>query len=133
MGAMTDRLEQDLLNLLFRNTAYTPPASVNIKLLTDVSNVAAVEAGTVTPVGSVATVSCPSGWSEPFESGTAYAVKNKGDITFESATSNLGTVNGVGIYNGTNLIFYGALTNPREIRQGDQFVFPSGSLKVTFN
>ena len=133
MGAMTDRLEQDLLSLLFRNTAYTPPASVDVKLLADVSNIAAVEAGTVTVVGSGVAVSCSTGWSAPFESGTAYAVKNQGDITFEKAGSNLGTVNGVGIYNAGNLIFYGALTNPREIRQGDQFVFPSGSLKVTFN
>jgi hypothetical protein len=133
MGAMTDKLEQDLLKLLFRNTAYAPPASVTVKLLADVSNIAAVEAGTVTVVGSGVAVSCSTGWEDPFESGTAYAVKNKADITFGIAQSNLGTVNGVGIYNDTNLIFYGALTNPRTINQGDQFVFPSGSLKVTFN
>jgi hypothetical protein len=135
MGAMTDKLETYLLNHMFRNIPYQSPVSVTIGLIADVSNVELVESGTITEITNVGrvTVSCSSGWSEPFASGTAMAVKNKAEIAFSGATSYQGLVNGVGIFNNNELIFYGALTNPRTINQGDQFVFPSGSLKVTFN
>jgi len=138
MGAMTNKLETYLLNHMFRNIPYQSPASVTIGLIADVSNVELVESETITEITNVGrvTVSCITGWSEPFTSGTAMAVKNKAEIAFSVATLSQGLVNGVGIFSndGKNeLLFYGALTNPRTINQGDQFVFPSGSLKVTFN
>lgn len=135
MGAMTNKLETYLLNHMFRNISYQSPTSVQIGLIAGVSNVDLVESGTITEITNVGrvTVSCSSGWSEPFTSGTAMAVKNKTEIAFSGATSNQGMVSGVGIFNNNELIFYGALTNPRDLRQGDEFVFPSGSLKITFN
>jgi len=132
---MTNKLETYLLNHMFRNISYQSPTSVQIGLIAGVSNVDLVESGTITEITNVGrvTVSCSSGWSEPFTSGTAMAVKNKAEIAFSGATSNQGMVSGVGIFNNNELIFYGALTNPRDLRQGDEFVFPSGSLKITFN
>lgn len=139
MGAMTNYLESGLLSHLFKKTGIgTPPDVLYVGLLTDASNTDALEAGNGTLIAlepKTVVVSGNTSWSTPFESGSAMAVKNIIDISFPKASGNKGFTSGVAIYlnSESNMLFYGSLTNPREIRDGDQFVFPSGSLKITFN
>ena len=130
---MTNYLESGLLGHLFKKQSFPSPDVLLCGLITDASNEASLEGGTATLAMDKLAISGGLSWSDPFESGSAYAVRNIVDITFPVASGNKGYVSGVGLYIGSSMIFYGSLTNAREIRDKDQFVFPSGSLKITFN
>lgn len=144
MAALTNSAESGLLNHFFRGIALPSPSNVYVGLLgAYVSQT--VEAGDIS-----AEVTGSSGftrkvapcntnvWSAPYTSGTATAVHNLSGIEFDVAGTSKGWVTGVIIAKtisggGEDVLFHGQLTNAREIRQGDQFIFPSGSLKITFD
>jgi hypothetical protein len=143
MGAMTDYFESGIMNQLFRSVTFTFPSHLYIGLVTNYT-VNAMEAGSVTEpsVGGYARkVYDPStaNWIAPYPTGTAgaMAIHNMKEIAFDAATADQGTINGVIIASDVsatnNIILYGALTTPRDIRNGDAFTFPSGALKITFN
>jgi hypothetical protein len=84
----------------------------------------------------VAVVSSTSSWSSPYISGTAMAINNVSGFQFKEAKVDIGYVSGVFIANastGGKVLLYGRLTNGRTINEGNQFVFSSGALKITFN
>lgn len=77
-----------------------------------------------------------SSWSSPYISGTAMAINNVSGFQFKEAKMDIGYVSGVFIANastGGKVLLYGRLTNGRTINEGNQFVFSSGALKITFN
>jgi len=133
-------LENELLDHVLRNEAYTAPSTVYCALFTadDSGGATAenLEAGTLT--------------NEVSDSGTAYArqaitfgsvasggsISNTATITFPTATADYGQVEYVAITDNAtagagNVLYYGALTAAKTISNGDQFVINTGSLTVT--
>jgi hypothetical protein len=137
MGALTNYLESGLLNHIFRNTAYPASATLYIGLiknfiLDDIENGIIDEPAIPRqPYNSNAT-----NWITPYASGSALATHNTSAIEFPIATTNIGNISGVFIADNIssgNVLFYSLLSSSRNIRQNDQFILPSGSLKITFN
>jgi len=142
MGAFTDYAESGLLQHIFRNITFAKPTQIKIGLVSTYT-ASDLEKGITTSEltgGGYArrTVNADATtWIEPYSSGTAQALHNRQDIKFpESApfSADIGNVEGVFLTDQSdNVLFYGQLTAARNIRNGDQFVFPSGGLKVTLD
>jgi hypothetical protein len=140
MSALTNYLESGLLNHVFRATSYSAPATLYIGLTQSFVS-GDIEAGTIDEPanGDYARQSYSSNgtnWIAPYASGSATATHNTAAIEFPVATANIGDISGVFLADAIsdgNILFYGALSSPRNIREGDQFVFSSGALKITFN
>ena len=139
MGALTNYVESGILNHLLRSIDFTKPTSLKIGLVGAFNSVN-LESGILTDEisgGGYARVTYnadASSWITPYASGTASATHNTQAIQFPQATADIGNVSGVFILDGSNnMLFYGQLSTARNIRNGDQFVFSSGFLKVTFD
>jgi hypothetical protein len=126
MAAMSDFLENALINATLRNTTYTSPAVVYVGLFTTDPTDANV--GTEVTGGSyareAASFAAPSNGSSTTDA----------DITFPTATGNWGTVTHFGIYDAAttgNLLYHGVLNNSKTIQTGDILKIEAGNLTVT--
>jgi hypothetical protein len=126
MAAMSNYLENALINATLRNTTYTSPAIVYIGLFT--SDPTDAGSGTEVSGGSyarkAATFGAPSNGVSTISSA----------IEFNQATANWGTVTHFGIYDALttgNLLYHGALTASKAIDTGDVFKFATSALTVT--
>lgn len=126
MAAMSNYLENALINAVLRNTSYTSPSTVYVGLYT--SDPTDANTGTEVSGGSYArkavTFGAPSNG----------ASSNSALIEFNQATANWGTVTHMGILDAStsgNLLFHGALTSSKTIENGDVFKFDASSLSVT--
>lgn len=143
MSAMSDFLENKLVDQLFRGQSAPTTTTLHIGLLTAAPN----DAGGGTEVSGngyarVAVTSSLANWagtqsagSTAASSGTGGVTSNNNAITFASATGSWGTVTHFGIYDastGGNLLFWGALAVAKPVTQNDVMSFPAGSLSVTF-
>jgi hypothetical protein len=126
MAAISNYLENALINATLRNTSYTSPTTVYVGLFTTDPT----DAGTGTEV---------SGGSYARTSATFAAPSNgvsstNADVQFPQATANWGTVTHFGIYDALstgNLLYHGVLTASKTIETGDVFKIASGNLTVT--
>lgn len=126
MAAMSNYLENALINATLRNTSYTSPAAVYVALFT--SDPTDAGSGTEVSGGSYARQSAT------FGSPSNGASTTTADIQFPQATGNWGTVAYFGIYDASssgNLLYHGALTASKTIETGDVFKIAAGSLTVT--
>lgn len=141
MAALSDYLEETLLNFLLRGAAFTPPDPVYISLHTadptdaggsevdgtDWTNYARV---------AVQTDSVNTEWNAAAsEGGGGYLSDNANDVDFGTAsvTGTQADVTHVGIYDaasGGNLLFHAALATSKPITDGDPVKFPAGQLDV---
>tara|TARA_Y100000593_G_scaffold87000_1_gene166718 strand:- start:96 stop:509 length:414 start_codon:yes stop_codon:yes gene_type:complete len=136
MTAMSNYMENKLIDHILRDTAWSAPSSIYVGLVGEYS-AANLEAGTITEElsgGSYARVSVKgdSNWSAGSTSGLT---DNENDISFTTATGDWGYVSGLFLSNAStagNVILYGALTTPKIIENGDQFVIAAGDLDITF-
>ena len=143
MSAMSDYLENKLVDHLFRAQTLAAPATLHIGLLT----AAPSDSGGGTEVSGnnyarVAVTSSLANWagtqaaaSTTASSGTGGQTSNNGAITFPTPSGNWGTVSHFGIYDAAssgNLLFWGALTIAKTINQSDTVSFPAASLTITF-
>ena len=126
MAAMSNYLENALINATLRNTTYTSPATVYIGLFT--SDPTDAGSGTEVSGGSyarkAATFGAPSNGVSTISSA----------IEFDQATANWGTVTHFGILDAStsgNLLYHGALTASKAIDTGDVFKFATSALTVT--
>lgn len=130
MSALSDYLENKIIDWLLRGQTFTPPATVYVGLLT----VAPSDAGGGTEVtgGSytrVAVASSLANWagsqsagSTTASSGTGGTTSNNAAVTFPAPTANWGTVVAFGVYDASsagNLLFYASLTTSKTINNGD--------------
>lgn len=130
--AVSDYLAKALLNQVFRNTAYTRPTTVYVALYT--SNPTAADTGTEVSGGSYARQAVAFG--APTAVGGKQTISNSSDIAFSAASADWGTITHIGIRDaatGGNLLYYGAVTNPRSILTSDVFKFQVGSLALSLN
>lgn len=133
MAALSDYLENALLNLAFHNTAYVPPVpgTVWVALYTSPTT----DAGGGTEVGGglgYARVSMPSAnWTTA--SGAGGTLQNSVDAVFPTATAAWGTITHVAIIDnnvGGNFLWHGPLAASKVVGLGDTFRFLAGQLVV---
>lgn len=128
MSAMTNFLEEKLLNHVLRNTTYTSPTTVYLGLFTAAPG--ETGGGTEVSGGSYARQAVTFG---PYAAGS---VKNSADITFPTATADWGTITHVAIFDaatGGNMLLYGALTTSKTVQSGDTFKILTNNLTITFD
>lgn len=136
MAALSNYLENALMEEIFNGHAFTPPATY-VSLYTD--SPGDDDSGTEVSGGAyerklvnVAGGSAPA-WNDAAVDGTSYLVDNAGVITFPTATASWGTVSHFGIHDAAstgNLLFHGALTASKAVGDGDTFTFPVGDLNL---
>ena len=126
MSAMSDFLENALINATLRATTYTSPTDVYVGLFT--TDPTDDGSGTEVSGGSyartVATFDAPSNGSSSTDA----------DVQFPQATDNWGNVTHFGIFDavtGGNLLYHGILTSAKNIETGDVFKIATGNLTVT--
>jgi hypothetical protein len=143
MSAMSNYLENKIVDQLFRGQAAAATATLYVGLLTSAPSDAG--GGTEVSGGSYARVAVASSlanWagtqsagSTVASTGTGGQTSNNVALTFATPTANWGTVTHFGIYDATtggNLLFHGALTIAKTINQADTVTFPAASLSITF-
>lgn len=144
MSAMSDHLENRIIDWLLRGQTYTPPTSVHIGLFT----AAPSDAGGGTEVSGngyarAAVSSSLTNWagtqsagSTTASTGTGGQTSNNNSISFPTPSgAGWGLVTHFGIFDaasGGNLLFWGALTQSKTINPGDSVSYAPGQLTITF-
>ena len=127
MAQMSDYLKDQLVNHVFRATAYTNPTNVYVALYS--SDPTSADIGTELSGSGYARVSATFG-SPVAGSGT---VQNDTDITFPSATADWSAITHIGIRDastGGNLLSYKALTSSVTVLNTNNFRIPTGQLTL---
>ena len=143
MSAMSDYLENKLIDQLFRGQAAPTTTTLYVGLLTaapsDSGGGTEVSGGSYTRVTVTSSLANWAGTqaaaSTVASSGTGGQTSNNAAITFPTPTATWGLVTHFGIYDAAsvgNLLFWGALTIAKTINQADTVTFPAASLSVTF-
>ena len=140
--AMTNYLENVLINHVIRNTAYTTPGtSIYVGLIGhyESGGTNGGETGKTASKeksgGSYARVQVTA-WTSPIDVGTSGSITNTAAITFPTASSDWGHVSGVFIADHAtagNMLLHGSLTSPREVKNGDVFKFNATDLDISFS
>ncbi len=145
MSAMSDYLENKLVDHIFRAQSFSAPATLYVALVTAAPSDSG--GGTEVSGGSYARVAVTSSlanWagtqsagSTVASSGTGGQTSNNAAITFPAPSgANWGTVTHFGIFDAAssgNLLFHGALTASKTINDGDAAPsFQAAQLAVTF-
>jgi len=123
-SSAADYQHNKFMQLLFYNTAYTPPSTVYVALFTTVPSLAGTGGVEVSTSGTAyarqSIVCSTSGFQGP--SGANLEYSNKLDLTYGVPTANWGTITGAGIYDastGGNLLYVATLTSPKVVNNGD--------------
>ena len=143
MAAMSDFLENKLVDHLLRGTAYTAPGTLYVALYTTATTDAG--AGTEVPLTNnysrASVVSSGSAWANTQASGTGVSsgtggvTSNSAAITFAVPSGSWGTITNFGILSaatGGDLLFHGALTVQQTVNTGNTVSFAAGALQITF-
>jgi hypothetical protein len=131
MGAMSDYLENKLIDHVFRGVSYTAPTGLYVALFTAAPSDSG--GGTEVSGGSYARVNlAPStaNWASTGgattttnpSAGTSGTTSNNSAITFAAPTANWGVITSVGVFDAStsgNLLFYTNLTTSKTVNNGD--------------
>jgi hypothetical protein len=126
MAEISNYLENALINVTLRNTAYTTPTTVYVALYT--TDPTDADTGTEVTGGSYARQSATFG--APSNGVTT----NSADVTFPTATGTWGTVTHIGIRDAStagNLLYHTPLDVSKTVTSGDIFKISTGNLSVT--
>lgn len=141
MSALSDYLENKLIDYILRQQAFAAPATVYVALFTAPPTDAG--GGTEVSGGSYARVAVSSSlanWagtqaaaSTTASTGTSGTTSNNNAVTFPSPTAGWGTITSFGIFDAStagNLLIYGNLTTSKTVNNGDAAPsFPAASLQ----
>ena len=139
-GALSDYLENALIDHVFRATAYTAPVTVYVELYTSACSDSA--RGTEVSGGSYARVGVTSGltaWTGTHgtvtgaSSGTGGTAGNAASVNFPTPSAGWGLVTHIGLSDAStagNLLVCTALTTSKTINSGDTVSFAAGALTV---
>jgi hypothetical protein len=125
MSAMSNYLETALINGTLRGSTYTAPATVYVGLFS--SDPTDANTGTEISGGSYTRKAMA------FTAPTDGVAPNSAAVEFNTATTNWGVITHFGLYDASsagNLLYFGALTNSKNILSGDVFKFEASSLIV---
>jgi len=128
MGALSDYLENKLLDHSLGTAPYTQPAAIYVALFTT----APTDAGGGTEVSG-------GGYSRKqvtFSAAVNGQASNSTDILFDVATANWGTITHAALFDastGGNMLWWGALNASVQINTNDQFKFAAGNLTASLD
>jgi len=144
MGAMSDFLENKIVDQIFRGQSAPTTSVLYVGLFTSIPSDGG--GGTEVTGGSYARVSVTSNltnWagtqapsSTTASSGSNGTTSNNGSITFPTPSASWGIVTSFAIFDassGGNMLFYGPLSIVKTINTADTITFPAGSLALTFD
>jgi hypothetical protein len=126
MSAISNYLENALINAVLRNVPYTSPTAVYLALFT--SDPTDANTGTEVTGGAYQRQQIT------FNAPTDGMVSNSNEILFPVATANWGTITHIGIFDaatGGNLLFYGAVITSKTISTNDQLKINVGDISIT--
>jgi hypothetical protein len=126
MSAISNYLENALINVTLRATSYTAPTTVYVALFTTDPT----DAGSGTECSGTAYARQSATFAAPSNG----ASSTNADVQFPQAGNSWGTITHFGIYDALttgNLLYHGVLTTSKVIDTGDVFKIASGSLTVT--
>lgn len=139
MAAMTNYLENKLVDHVFRATAYTAPATLYVALFTAAPS--DTGGGTEVSGGSYARAAVTSGasaWNGTHgnttgaSSGTNGTISNASAIAFPAPTANWGSITHFAIFDAAtsgNMLVWGALATAKTVNNGDPApTFAAGAL-----
>lgn len=141
-GALTDYMENKVVDHLFRGTAYSESAPTNYYVALYTSACSDSAGGTEVSGGSYARVAVARGtaaWAGTHgtttgaSSGTGGTISNAAAVTFPEATSDWGTVTHWGLLDVStsgNAIICAAMTASRTITNGSTSSFGVGALTI---
>lgn len=124
MSGLSNYLENELLDHVLRNSAYTPVATVYLTLFN----------GSPTDSGTGGTEVAVTRQAAAFGAASGGAVSNSSNISFTSMPA--GDVTHVAIYDassGGNLLFHGSLSSPVTTASGDTFTIEANDLDITLD
>lgn len=131
MSQASDYLENKVIDHVFRNTTYTPAATLYLALITSSGSSAGLEAGTLT--GEVSGGSYAR-QTVTFSAASGGSTSNSGTITFPAASATWGTIRYVAVMDASsagNVLWYQQLTSDVTINSGNTFQFNTGSVTIT--
>ncbi|MAL44564.1 hypothetical protein [Hyphomonas sp.] len=126
MSAMSDYLEEKLLNHVLRNTAFTPPSTVYIGLST--GSFGDDNSGTELSGNGYARQSIA------FDAASGGVSDNTSNVDFPAATGSQGTITHFGLFDassGGNLLIHGAFSAGKTVATGDILRIAAGELDIT--
>jgi hypothetical protein len=127
MSAATNFLENKVLDHVLgegvRN--YTSPAVLTVGLFSD--NPGETGAGTEISGNAYARTGVT------FGAASGGSATNSANVTFPTATGTWGTVSHAGVFDGTDMVFYGALSVSKSPTSGDTFQINAGQLTITLD
>ena len=127
MTAMTDYLENALVNHVLRNSAYTSPSAVYLGLLSAVP--------TDSTSGTELSGNGYARQSLTFAAPSAGAASTSASVTFTASGGNWTRAYAVGIYDAStagNLLFYKPIAG-KLVKDGETLTIDSGALTVTLD
>jgi len=126
MSAMSDYLENKVLDHILGTTAYTQPTNVYVGLST--ASFADDNSGTELSGSGYARVSAS------FNAASSGSADNSAAIEFSAATGSWGTVSHFGIFDASsagNLLIHGSFTTAKVIGSGDILKITAGDLDIS--
>jgi hypothetical protein len=130
MAALSNYLENNLIDRLLRGQTFTFPTNVYFGLLTSAPS--DTGGGTEVSGGSYARVTVAASMTNfagtqgagttTASSGTSGTTSNNVNITFPTPTASWGVISYVAVYDAStsgNLLLWGALTTPKTVNSGD--------------
>jgi hypothetical protein len=126
MSAMSDYLENEILDHILGTGAYTMPATVYVGLSTGSFN--DDNSGTELTGNNYARESVT------FAAASSGSADNSAAVEFNAATGSWGTVSHFGLFDalsGGNLLIHGALTASKVISSGDILKISIGDMDIT--
>ena len=126
MSAMSDYLENEILDHILGTGAYTMPSAVYVGLAT--ATFADDNSGTELTGNGYTRVAAT------FNAAASGTADNDAAIEFSAATASWGTVSHFGLFDassGGNLLIHGAFTTAKLIDSGDILKISAGDLDIT--
>jgi len=127
LTAMSDFVEDSILNLVLRGVAYTGGANIFAALYTTPTTDAG---GGVEVVGGGYARASVTSFDPPASGQTSNSVS----VSFNTSTAPWGMVTHFALYDDVatgNLLYHGPITVPRAVNAGDTFVFPPGNITIS--
>ena len=126
MSAMSDYLENEILDHILRNAAYTPASTVYIGLSTGSFN-----------DDNSGTELSGNGYTRKsiaFDAASGGATDNTSAVDFPTATGSWGSVSHYGLFDASssgNLLIHGAFSAAKTVASGDILRIAAGELDIT--
>lgn len=146
MAAVSNYLQNKLIDWLLRAQSFTPPSETWLALFTTAPTAAGggTEVGTGLGYARAGITSALANWagtqaasSTTASSGTSGSTSNNAQVSFGTSTSAWGTLVGIGLFDastGGNLLFFGNLSSSQTISASNvQVYFNAAQFAITLS